>query len=195
MIALLFLSLSLVRGSGRYAARHHIMFPIVGIACLIAAISIAPISSRIQRHGLNDRAREAVAEILAQAIAEAPLSGTGFGAFPESFRLVRDGRLAPSDGIFDKAHNIYLEFIFGMGIPTALLLFFSIFFVNIKFWIAIRQRSWANTAWPIMGITVTILAIIHSTVDFSFQIPAVATCFSVILGLASAQTSRRQAKS
>jgi len=47
-----------------------------------------------------------------------------------------------------------------------------------------RRRDWL---YPAIGVAATILVAIHSFVDFSLQIPAVAFVYATIMGVAVAQ--------
>ncbi|TDP45701.1 O-antigen ligase family protein [Zavarzinia compransoris] len=194
LLGLAFFALALVRRGTRMRPRASILLPVTGLVMLIASISIAPLSDRLQKQGLQDYEREAVIEILAEGIANRPLVGTGFGAFEESFRLVRDDRLGISDKLFDKAHNLYLEFLFGLGLPGALSIFAAMLAICCQLWPGMRKRSWANSVWPALGLAAILLASIHSLVDFSFQIPAIAICLATIVGFALAQATSRRLK-
>ncbi len=53
----------------------------------------------------------------------------------------------------------------------------------------VRQRR-RDTIYPAAGFAVSVLVGVHALVDFSVQIPAVAAVFSLLLGIAFAQSWR-----
>ncbi|MEE8430492.1 MAG: prepilin-type N-terminal cleavage/methylation domain-containing protein [Candidatus Desulfatibia sp.] len=73
--------------------------------------------------------------------------------------------------------GLVAEYITGLGLTCV-------------FGIRRRQRDWV---YPSVGVAATILVVIHSLVDFSLQIPAVAITYACIMGVACAQSySSRQ---
>jgi O-antigen ligase len=111
-----------------------------------------------------------------------PLIGTGLGTFPIVYTTVQTTFLGQ---FVNHAHNDYLELAIDLGLPAALLLFASIFWILAR---AVRgffrargnfERSMA------LGCAGSIIAILlHSMTDFNLYIPANAILFSTILGLA-----------
>lgn len=126
------------------------------------------------------------AEIYSQtltAIGEAPLLGTGLGAFEAVYRSYRAADVRP--GVL-MAHNDYLELALELGIPAAALLVFAMLALagGCARGVWARRRDFEI---PAAGVAVCVLIGAHSIVDFSLQIPAVAATFSLILGVSAAQ--------
>ena len=128
--------------------------------------------------------RIAVYENTLEAINENPWTGFGYGAFEEAYRLYRHDEIR---AFFHKTHNTYLENLFGLGVPAASALFFSMLGIamTVLFGIIRRRRDWI---YPAIGFAVTIQVAIHSLVDFSLQISAVAITYAAIMGIATAQS-------
>lgn len=124
------------------------------------------------------------------AIESNPWVGFGYGGFEEGFRLYRGEDISE---IYHKAHNSYLEILFGLGLPATFSLLASIAGVMLMAMSGIRrrQRDWV---YPAIGFAVTVLVAAHAMVDFSLQIPAVAITYAAIMGVSAAQSasSRRQ---
>lgn len=119
------------------------------------------------------------------AIADQPVTGHGAGAFESYFQKYKN---ADFGGVYsiNKAHNSYLEFAADAGIPALLLILFVIGAVAITSLTGTRRRK-QDASYPAIGFSATALVALHSLVDFSLQIPAVATLYAVILGIGYAQ--------
>jgi len=128
--------------------------------------------------------RPKVYEIIINNIWENPWVGSGYGTFGEAFQSIRTPNIP---GFFLKGHNTYLENIFELGLPAALSLF-AIFagFLYLTFQGMRKRRH--GVIYPAVGFSVTCLVALHSLVDFSLQIPAVAVTYSFIIGMACAQS-------
>ncbi|MEJ2535205.1 MAG: hypothetical protein P8008_07010, partial [Gammaproteobacteria bacterium] len=81
---------------------------------------------------------------------------------------------------------------FELGWPTALAQFACVAWLALVCLAGLRRRG-RDWAYPATGFAATVLVAVHSTVDFSLQIPAVALLYSTILGVGVAQSysSRR----
>lgn len=123
------------------------------------------------------------------AIAEAPLTGHGYGAFEQAFRLYRDTSL-PRPVIYDFAHNIHLEALVDLGIPGAVLLYGAIL-LPLGFCLQGLLTRRRDKHYPALALAAAVLLAGHGVVDFSLQIPAIAVLFSYLLGVGVAQSWSR----
>lgn len=184
----LFVGLSVSRD----ISRHHagIMAAIVltgGIAFF--SLSGGTVLQRLTETTLEGAIRPDIYGLTIEAISDRPWLGTGYGTFPEVFRIYRDESIG---GIVEKAHNTYLELALELGIPAALALLLAVVVVAMYCGVGIRRRR-RDSIYPALGLAATVLVGTHSLVDFSLQIPAVAVTYSLILGAACAQSwSSRQ---
>ncbi len=126
------------------------------------------------------------------AIADRPLLGTGLGTFPAVYRSYRTAQIRPGVAM---AHNDYLEMLLELGIPAATLFILALLMLTgiCARGVWLRRRGYE---YPALGFAVCVLLGLHSLVDFSLQIPAVAATFALMLGLAIAQsqpTGKRRA--
>ena len=128
--------------------------------------------------------------LVAKGIESNPILGFGYGTFENSFRLYSD---ETRPGFIDKAHNTYLENIFELGFPTALMLFSVIAGGAIMCWLGVMRRG-RDWVFPATGLAATALVACHALVDFSLQMPATAVAFAALLGMGCAQSisSRRE---
>ena len=129
--------------------------------------------------------RLAVYSIVVEAIRSNPWTGFGLGAFEDLFPLYRDAR-AGYGGVWNAAHNSYLELMATLGIPAALAFLGSIAIVvgRCAAGAIIRRKD----AAPALVATATTAQLgLHSLFDFPLQIQAIALFYAAILGAGLAQ--------
>jgi O-antigen ligase len=184
-LAALLALLSAFAAAARVERRHALILALVfglGGGALIA-FSGGGVAERLSGQALENEERPIIYELTAQAIAERPWLGTGFGTFADAFRLVRDARVT---GFWDKAHDTYLENALELGVPAASLLALSLAALAAQCVRGLRLRG-RGAAYPAIGIAATVLVACHSLVDFGLQIPAIAMTYALIMGAAVAQ--------
>ena len=74
--------------------------------------------------------RGRVFELTWNAIRDNPWLGYGYGSYQEAFPLYKTMDIAGSTShplLWDYAHNTYLETIFELGLPAAILLFYCFY--------------------------------------------------------------------
>ena len=136
--------------------------------------------------GFASADRLAVYRLTVLSILDAPWKGWGYGTFIYVFPMYRDNSVSPFL-IWDKAHNTYLEIIQGLGIPMALLFFAMLLMLALRCgWAALVRKSSATAA--LVATAATVIVGLHSFVDFSMQIQAVALTWTALLGAGVAQS-------
>jgi O-antigen ligase len=127
-----------------------------------------------------------------RALADHPLMGTGLGTYRDAYPLYADS-FVPF--VVDRAHNDYLEFAMGVGIPAASLWILALAMLTVQCALGAlrrhRRRLYAMTA-----VGATVLVGVHSMFDFSLQMPAVSVLYAVIMGvgIGQSQSSRDTAQ-
>lgn len=181
IVAMVVLVLALRRGT-RTANRAALAIPVALVVFVIAFMS----SGVVDRfNALDSGARlEIYARTLA-GIGDRPLVGHGAGAFQDAFRAYMQPGDSPGD--WEKAHDTYLENAFEFGLPAALVLFATLGFVGWRLLAGVRLRRRHHGA-PAFALACLIAGAVHSVVDFSLQIPAIAALFAAILGIGWAQS-------
>lgn len=118
-------------------------------------------------------------------VADRPWQGYGYGSFESAFAQHRDERF---DGVVDKAHNTYIEHLVELGIPATVALYLGpvLLFGYCVRGLFARQR---NQVFGLAAAGATVLVALHSLVDFSLQIPAVAVTFAAVLAIGVAQSA------
>jgi len=119
-----------------------------------------------------------------RAIASNPWLGFGLGTFENAFRLYRDSSFPLW---FQHAHNDYLELAIELGVPSALMYLTAIFLMISCCVQGVWKRK-RHEIFPALGLGASVTVSVHSLVDFSMQIPAVAATYVVLLGLGVAQS-------
>ncbi len=125
---------------------------------------------------------------IVKMIAERPFTGYGAGSFELAFPLFHQLPVSP-DVVWDKAHNTYLALwselgIFFGSIPIIIIIIFGFSAWRIYIF---SQRRWLYSAISLGAISV---GFIHSFVDFSLEIQAVAYLFVTILAIGISGASR-----
>lgn len=161
-----------------------IIVTVITVAALAFFMSSEVLLERMDKIDVEGNQRLAVYELIAEPLKQGHFKGLGYGTFSDSFRMYRSDEIS---GHYDKAHNTYLENIFELGWPAALLLFTSIGWLAIICLKGIKQRG-RDWVYPATGLAATVLVGVHSAFDFSLQIPAVAVTYTCIIGIACAQS-------
>lgn len=188
-VAGMLLMLSLMLPSKRGGRGYLIIGALVVMVLVIFAVSGDPLLERYLRRDavLTENARWQVYRLVLAAIADAPLLGTGYGTFPNVFTGYIDTYIW-TVGFWDKAHNTYLENMLELGVPAALSLYAAI---GMLAWSTLRGAHIRRRGrlYPALAAGASLTVALHSLVDFSLQIPAVAVTYAFILGVGVAQSS------
>jgi O-antigen ligase len=161
-----------------------------GLALLLALVVFAfggdDLVDRFERRGMESEVRFTAYQKTVGAIGDAPWLGTGYGTFPEVFRSYQSG---VSDAFWNHAHNTYLENALELGLPATALLVGSIGWLAYVCAHSLRRRR-ARALYPCLGVAATTLVGLHSLLDFSLEIPAVAVTYAAIMGVAFGHARR-----
>jgi hypothetical protein len=144
------------------------------------------LADRLTTQGLASDDRLAVYVLAWRSIGDAPFLGFGDGAFQEVLPMYRDASIGPF-GVWDKAHNSYLELLQGVGVPVAGLFLSGVALLAGRCVVAALTRQHSATA-PLAASAATVIISLHAFVDFSMQIQAVALSWAALLGAGVAQS-------
>jgi O-antigen ligase len=148
---------------------------VVGLFALFAGRSVY----RMEEQGSDDARWCAFSSTIA-AIKDNWIFGTGLGAFQDVFPVYRDSDCAGIFGVWERAHNFFLEGWLGLGLPFLLALAIGYLVLIVTFIHGVKVRHRFRFV-PIIGLAALILASLHSLVDFSLQIPGVGVYFAAIM--------------
>lgn len=116
------------------------------------------------------------------AIQDNPWTGTGFATFADVFPSYRDATCLGIESTWLRAHNSFLELALGLGLPAALLLLATGYWILLKNSLIGLRRRKSLRAIPILTLGALGFVSAHSMVDFPLQIPGVAYYFAALLG-------------
>jgi O-antigen ligase len=165
-----------------------------GLGAFIALVTVGAavftfgdfLATRLLQLGFDVTDRLAVYRLTLLSILDSPWRGFGYGTFSTVFSMYRDASVSPV-GMWDKAHNTYLEIIQGLGIPAAALFFAIAAFLVARCTYAALTRRSSSTA-PLVAASTSVIVGLHSFVDFSMQMQAVALTWTALLGAGVAQS-------
>jgi O-antigen ligase len=158
-------------------------------ALLVAAAFLAfgdLVVGKIAQHGFHDESRMAVYTITMRSILGAPLLGYGYGTFADVFPMFRDQSVS-TWGQWQMAHNTYLEVFQGLGLLFGAMLVASVVLLVLRC-VKGAMRRQRNETMPCVAASVAMLLGVHTLVDFSLQMQAVAITFMALLGAGVAQS-------
>ncbi len=153
-------------------------------------VGIAPVTEHFERLDLHtgDTIRPGLWRDAIAVIRDNPWLGTGLGTYNTI-----SPRYQTSYFQFhiDHAHNDYLEYAAELGVPAALLLFGSIWWLMVRLAGSVRRLQRRSDLVVATGCCGAILSLLlHSFTDFNLAIPANAIVFAWICGTATGLLAR-----
>lgn len=144
------------------------------------------VSNRFDVQGLADEGRIEAYRSTLRMIADYPWFGTGLGTFAWAFPAYRSPDISMW-GVWDMAHSTPLQLAAEVGLPlaSAVVVGWLVMFGVLIHGIAVRQR---DRIIPLAAFSVSLIANLHSWVDFSLQIPGYAIVVFGLLGAGLAQS-------
>jgi O-antigen ligase len=165
-------------------------FPVFAACAMIVALEIfaTRVNERFGLEGLFDAGRWNTYLSTLEIIKQHPWLGTGLGTFRWVFPAYRTGNgTIPAYGTWEQAHNTALEIASEMGIPFTTLIiagWLGVFIVLGRGMIARRR----DEILPAAAFWIGLLAVLHSLVDFSLQIPGFSLAILPLIGMGLAQS-------
>jgi O-antigen ligase len=156
------------------------------VALILLQLMGGGINARFDFQGASDEGRLETYRSTLRMIADHPWFGTGQGTFAYAFPAYRSPNVSMW-GVWDIAHNTLLEVASDMGIPIATLVVVAwmvVFAVLIR-GVLVRRR---DLIVPVAALSVAILAVLHSLIDFTLQIPGYAIVAMALIGAGLAQS-------
>ncbi len=123
-----------------------------------------------------------------EMIRDSPWWGWGLGSFPDVYAVYQPKEIIQPN---DKAHSTPLETVVELGLPAGIV---ACLVVLLPWWVCLRgawRRRPRHRYLPAGAFAVSSVAILHSTVDFSLQMPAIGFVVSAFLGMGWAQAFSR----
>ncbi|KQX42494.1 hypothetical protein ASD04_00530 [Devosia sp. Root436] len=164
-----------------------VLYAVPAIVLLLAAGFVAYGSRLLDRLGSVDSDVEVRGALYAQVIdliSLRPLTGFGGGAFEQAFPLVHQAPVS-FDLVWQKAHSTYLSLWAELGLIVGSLPLLAVALLAWRMLASLRagRGSWSGQTVALAAITV---CGVHSLLDFSLEIEAVAFTFVALLAAGAA---------
>jgi O-antigen ligase len=161
------------------------------VVAAIVGLFVVSGGSLSQRYYLSgsegvDAIRPELYGLTLNAIGDSPYLGFGLGSFEDVFYLYRtDSHELGLRSV--RAHNTYIENALELGIPGATALCLAVVLIAGQCFMGVVRRR-RDFVYPALAFAVSVQVAVHSLVDFSLQIPAVAAIYALVLGVGFAQS-------
>jgi O-antigen ligase len=180
---ILFFRRHLPRWSGPIAA----VIGGVAVTAILLEFMGGNVNVRFDLQGLSDEGRIETYKSTLRMIADHPWFGTGLGTFSYTFPAYRSANI-PMWGVWDIAHNTLLEVAADMGIPIAALIL-GVWIILLGVLARAAFNPSRNRVVQVASLVVTMIAVPHSLIDFSLQIPGYAIVALALTGAGVAQAT------
>lgn len=160
----------------------------VFVILMIYQIADSGIGERLQTEGVAGGGRAEGVRSTVDMISASPWLGTGLGTFAYGFASYRSS-LASGWGVWDKAHNVLLEIAAEGGLPLAAVVLI-VWIAAIALLVRALRKAKKASDLVVAALCVCTVALLHSLVDFSLQIPAYGITVSSLMGAGLAQALR-----
>ena len=155
-------------------------------ALILLQLMGAGVNARFDLQGAADGGRLETYKSTLRMIADHPWFGTGQGTFAYAFPAYRSANVSMW-GVWDIAHNTLLEIASDMGVPIAALVVVAwvVIFAVLVNGVRVRRR---DLIIPVAALAVGLIAVLHSLIDFSLQIPGYSIVALALVGAGLAQS-------
>ena len=166
------------------------LFVVAAVACIATVVLLLQvlggnIERRIDVQGLSDAGRLSAYRSTLGIIGDNPWFGTGLGTFASAFPPYRSGDISMV-GRWDIAHSTPLELASELGIPLALIVGAG-WICALVILLLGSLGSRRTVSVPLSALAVSLIALLHSSIDFSLQIPGYSIVMFALLGLGLSQ--------
>lgn len=158
-----------------------VSFFILDLVLIGTIFGVEKVKQRLIETSLQSETRDEVVRDSLPIIADYPIFGTGGGSFYSTFPSYHP---EPYSGFYDHAHNDYIQFAVELGLPVTLMLGVMMFYcLLISLRTMIRRKTPLYQGVSFGCAMAVVHMLLHSTVDFSLQSPAIGILFISILSL------------
>lgn len=179
-----FFSLLMIPSDSRAKKIWLIGFFVAVVLCYVIYLGIDPIVKRFYETDITREERLIVWSATWNGIKNFWLTGSGLGSFINIFPLY-----APSisGGIYDHAHNDYLEFFLETGlIGTIFMLIFTALMI---YAVLINKLQGENNVFRAAALSAVFTMLVHSIFDFNLHILSNMLMFAYVLGMVAGLSS------
>lgn len=173
----------------RYIPKRRFLLVVLPAACVSVAVLLlfgSGVNARFDLHGFSDEGRFQAYRSTLRMIADRPWLGVGLGSYPWTFPNYRLPEMSMW-GTWTRAHSTPLELAAELGLPLSILIA-VVWFAALAALARGFHRRRHDRIIPLAGLSVSLLALIHSCGDFSLQIPGFAVTVFAIAGTGLGQS-------
>lgn len=167
------------RSGHRSRSRLARLALIVSLMSIVAVVVAQETVYRMSAQSV-DQARLCTYAATAKAVGDNWPLGSGFGSFADVFPAYRIPQCSGIEGVWDAAHNSYLEGALGLGTVFVVVLSVALAMLIWAFVTGLLERHSYRFA-PAIGLASLVVVGLHSLIDFSLQIPGNALFFAALL--------------
>jgi len=144
------------------------------VTCLLSVILIVTLTYRERVLGTVGKdatltGRTALWSAVSKRIAERPILGYGYGAFWSGSSGPWEDVVADIGFFSPHSHNGFLDLLLDFGAAGSAVFVGAFVFVTRRSWIAFRQSTEIDTAWPIVFLVLIVLSdVTESTISQSY---------------------------
>ncbi len=155
---------------------------IIAVLTYLAWLGMDPIMQRFTQADITKEQRLIVWSTTLTAAKDFWLTGSGLGTFLHIFPLYAPASV--QGGIYDHAHNDYLEFLLEAGLGGSMLL---VCFIALLLWYAFRSTFEGRSGIMLMAALSSAMSMaVHSIFDFNLHILSNLLLFGTVLGMVAA---------
>ena len=160
-------------------------FFIAVVLSYVVYLGIDPVIERFYKTDVSGEERLVVWSSTWYAIRDFWLTGTGLGSFLNIFHLYSP--LSVQGGLYDHAHNDYLEFFLETGLPGAICL---LAFISVMIYTVIRSPlQGKDSVLRTAALSSVCTMAVHSFFDFNLHILSNFLIFACVLGMVAGLSS------
>ncbi len=171
----------------RFGSRRQLVAALIGagiIGGLVFLLAGGTLFQKVSKASADGAVNRIVIwQTTVRAIEESPWLGWGLGSFPDIYAVLQPAEIPLAN---DKAHSTPLETVLELGLPGGAMAMAVVVLPWVMAWRGVSRRR-RRRYLPAAAFAVSAVPILHSTVDFSLQMPAIAFFTSALLGMGWAQ--------
>jgi O-antigen ligase len=153
---------------------------------------LGKVVERIETTEVQTEMRTQVWQRLPPVVEAYAATGSGLGSFAVAFPPFRTPDIAE---YYDHAHDDYLEFLIETGVPgLALMALLVLSHVLHALQVARRRHDRLLQGLAFSFLMASLALAVHASVEFNFQIPAIAATYVALMGIVAACSAKPQTR-
>lgn len=133
---------------------------------------------------LDDDLRWGFYTHIGQMVDLRPWLGTGYDSFEAAYAMTRGAGELNQPSRVDHAHSTYLELAAEIGVPATIALVLAQLLIALRL-IPVARKGGRAAMAAALAVIWSVLLGLHTAVDFSAEMPAIAVLYAIVLGMGS----------